>query len=138
MYGSSGSPASSGEPHPVAAVTVILTHRRDHADRTYGARKTEIGRQPITGRTGHGLERADTTQPLQHLGGRHEFVRAHVQVVADRHDFDEAHMPWPLDGATGEVLELIVVAATHDDGVHLDRLEAHPFGRGKPREDRLI
>ena len=36
-----------GETHPVAPVTVVVTHRRDHADRAWGARMPIVPRGPV-------------------------------------------------------------------------------------------
>ena len=115
--------AVGGEPHAVAALAVVVAHRRDHAHRSPGVRKAVVRRGTVSRRARNRLELRDALQPFERFGARDERVRRQREVGARGHQLDEAHVPGPLAREGGEIRYLVVVGAPHQDDVQLDRLE---------------
>src|SRR5690606_28151328 len=70
-------PAVRRQAHAVAAVAVVVAHRRDHADRAGATIEAEVSRGATAVGPLHRLERADAPEALQHL------VRGNVLVTRD-------------------------------------------------------
>src|SRR5690606_29003516 len=66
---------------------------------------------------------------LQHLERAHELAGRHVEVLAHRHNLDEAHVPGAFQRPACARLDLVVVAPTHADRVDIDRPEPRPHRR---------
>ena len=124
------------QPHPVAAFAVVVGEGRDHAHRPRAVREAVVHGGPVPPRSRVRQEILDRADLLEHFVRRDETV-GEVEVLPHRHEFDEAHVPRPLARDLGEVDDLVVVEAPHDDAVDLDRREARILG-GAEAFHRLV
>ena len=116
------------EAHPITVATERLGHRGDHADR---AATVEIAEPVGWGRTARRqlLERVDGADRFDDLVLADDLVVHPVTVGIERHELDEAHLDVTVAAEFGERHDLVVVDATFDDGVDLDRREPGFLGR---------
>ena len=121
-----------GEPHPIAAVTVVMGQRCDYTDRPRSAVESEVRGWPVPHRSGGGPQVADVLEALEHQIRRQKSLRE-MAIVSRWHEFDEPDVPRPLPGDFSEVLNLVVIEASHENRIDLERSETQAFRRSVSR-----
>ena len=90
---------------------------------------------PFPSRTLHTLQLPQLPDPGKGILAGHEVVRAQFQVGPRGHELDEAHVPGSVPRDEGERLDLVVILATDEHDIDLERLEAEVLGSFKPGHD---
>ena len=112
------------ETHAITPPTVGVGHRCDHPDGAAPALDLVVGGGTVAAAGARvGDQWTEGPDLVQNFLAGYHMVPSQVRHLTHRHQLDEAHVEGMHEGEPGEILDLVVVDATHHHHIELHRAE---------------